>query len=264
MKLVRKAETRKRRYEASLHAERIGAKFGAQKPIMTELEGEYLGQIALVESKVKSIVEAAGVPSYLVAQYINVGRQCYSIARRFSQATRDAEAQHVVDHWASRGLNGTLLAQVCLAGGCEVAAPTEGWAPATKQFSLSPCGYGGGASVVDEGIQLNGEDERVSYCFTVPHDFHSLLEAYVVCRPRATAAGVNVDLYSWYARCSALFSQHSEAETTILYNFTDNTLYCLDVSVVLTGIQVGDQVMARVTQRDVFNLWCRHLNVRYE
>lgn len=117
-----------------MHPERIGAKFRAQKEIMTELEGAYFGQIADVERKVKDACEAAGIPSYQVAQYINVGRQCYSLAKRFTQATRDAEAQAVVNHWAARGLDGPLLAAACLAGGCNVTEPAA--------VCYNPCVHG--------------------------------------------------------------------------------------------------------------------------
>ena len=114
---------RKRRYEKGIHPETIGRRFAQQKDLMSEQEGVYFSEISDVERKVKQVVEAAGVSSIQVAQYINVGRQCYSLAKRFSQATRDAEAQHVVDHWAARGLDGPLLAAACLAGGCNVTDP---------------------------------------------------------------------------------------------------------------------------------------------
>ena len=121
--MVRDAARRKRKFEGRIHPERIGAKFGAQKELMTEQQGTYFSEISDVERKVKQVCEAAGVPGFEVAQYINVGRKCYSLAKKFSGATRDAEAQHVVDHWAARGLNGPLLQQACVAGGCHPTAP---------------------------------------------------------------------------------------------------------------------------------------------
>jgi len=128
--VVRDASVRTRRYERGINPDVIGARFGQVKPGMVRLEAEYLAQITLVEGEVKRVVEAAGIPSYQVAQYVNVGRQCYSLAKRFSQATRDLEAQRVVDHWASRGLDGPLLVQACRAGGCEVEEPPEAcWNP---------------------------------------------------------------------------------------------------------------------------------------
>lgn len=121
--MVKDAALRKRKYDASLDPKKIARNLARLKPGMVEQESVYLAQIADVERKVKHVCEAAGVPSYQVAQYINVGRQCYSLAKRFSGATRDGEAQNVVDHWAARGLNGTLLQQACVAGGCHPTAP---------------------------------------------------------------------------------------------------------------------------------------------
>ena len=132
--MVRDATRRKRRYEEKIDPDVIGARFRDLKDVMVDQQSEYFPQIANVEAKVKQEVEAAGVPSYQVAQYINVGRECYSIAKRFSQATRDQEAQRVVDKWASRGLDGPLLALACRAGGCDVDPPAE--------VCYTPCVHG--------------------------------------------------------------------------------------------------------------------------
>jgi len=121
--MVRDAVTRKRRYDAGLQPDVIGKRFDEVAPVMRELEAEYFGQIADMEAKVKQACEAVGVPGFLVGQYVNVGRECYSLAKRFTQATRDAEAQRVVDKWAARGLDGELLRLACVAGGCHPEAP---------------------------------------------------------------------------------------------------------------------------------------------
>ena len=140
--MVREATRRRRRYEEKIHPDVIGARFRDLKDVMVDMQSEYFPQISLVESKVKADVEAAGVPTYQVAQYINVGRECFSIAKRFSQATRDAEAQRVVDKWASRGLDGTLLARACMAGGCAVTPPAA--------VCYNPCEHG--SDVHDETV----------------------------------------------------------------------------------------------------------------
>ena len=128
--MVRDAARRKRKFEGRIHPERIGAKFAAQRETMTEQQGTYFSEISDVERKVKQVCEAAGVPGFEVAQYINVGRKCYSLAKKFSGATRDAEAQHVVDHWISRGLDPDLLQKACLAGGCDTKkAAAKCWNP---------------------------------------------------------------------------------------------------------------------------------------
>lgn len=118
--MVKHPAFRIRKYEKNVGGEAVGRRVDAVKSVMVDLEKEYLPQIAQVEEKVKRIVEAAGVPSYQVAQYINIGRQCYSIARRFGGLTRDAEHQNVVDKWVSRGLNAELAAKSCNVGGGKV------------------------------------------------------------------------------------------------------------------------------------------------
>ena len=121
--MVKKASARKRKYEGSMDPDVIGGRFEALKPSMVEQEKEYFAQIAEVERKVKRICEAAGVPSYQIAQYINVGRQCYSLNKRFGGQTRDAEAQALMNHWRDRGLNNTILVKACVAGGCDPEDP---------------------------------------------------------------------------------------------------------------------------------------------
>ena len=121
--MVRRAEIRKKKYAAGIDSKKIARNLEALKPVMVDQQKVYFSQIVNVEQKAKQICEAAGVASYQIAQYVNVARQCYSLAKRFDGATQTLEAQAVVDHWAARGLNGPLLAEVCRAGGCKPEAP---------------------------------------------------------------------------------------------------------------------------------------------
>ena len=118
--MVRDAARRKKKYEAGVDGEAIGRKIGRLKPGMVEQESLYFAEIAEVERKAKAFCEQLGIASWEVAMYLIVARQCYSLAKRFTQATRDQEAQRLVNLWAARGLNPGLLADVCRAGGCHV------------------------------------------------------------------------------------------------------------------------------------------------
>jgi len=110
--MVREATVRRRKYEASIEGEQIGRKFDALKPLMVEQEGTYLPRIGEVETKVKQICERDGVPTYLVGQYVNFGREIYSLATRFTSLSLAAEAQWTVNKWGSRGLEGNLLLEI--------------------------------------------------------------------------------------------------------------------------------------------------------
>jgi hypothetical protein len=128
--MVRKAEIRSRKYEESINPDVIGGHYRDQKGDMVEQQKAYFGEIKMIEEKAKKIVEEAGVPVHEVAQYINVARKCYSLAKKFTGPTLQNEAQLVVNHWASRGLNGLLLARVCNISGCGAAAGVPSDVPA--------------------------------------------------------------------------------------------------------------------------------------
>ena len=178
--MVKNAELRKRKYDASLDPEKIARNLARLKPGMVEQESVYLAQIANVERKVKDVCEAAGVASFLVAQYINVGRQCYSLAKRFSGATRDGEAQNVVDHWAARGLNGPLLQAACVAGGCHPTAPPGPPVTPTK------CYFG--------AVHVQ-HDKELTFYFALNGDLKSSIEPQhqtAVVEGKFTALKINV------------------------------------------------------------------------
>jgi hypothetical protein len=128
--VVRDAATRRKRFIAGVDPEKIRMNLAAQKENMVEQESTYFSEIKGIEEKAKRIVEAAGVDVAAVAQYINVARQCYRVNKRFKGPTMTDEAQHIVNHWASRGYNGPLLAQVCNISGCGVSVPAPETVPA--------------------------------------------------------------------------------------------------------------------------------------
>jgi len=121
--MVRDAEKRTKKYERGIHPERLGRTLEAVKPIMVDQEKVYLPQITLVEQKVKALCEAQGISTIQIAQYINFGRQLYSKAKRFSQATLSAEAQYLTDFWTSRGLRGSKLVEIAKLFGVTPTAP---------------------------------------------------------------------------------------------------------------------------------------------
>ena len=99
----------------------IRQRFLDQKDAMVEQEEAIFGELVLVESKAKSVCEAAGVPSIAIPGYLNFARQCYKYFKKFSGTTRTQEVQHWFNHWVSRGLTGSVLASI--ADLCGVSIP---------------------------------------------------------------------------------------------------------------------------------------------
>lgn len=125
--MVKSAERRIKKYKANVDGAAVGRAIKALKEIMVDQQRSYFPQMSLLEMKVKKVVEAAGIPVQQIPAYLAVARKCYHVANKFSQATRDAEAQNIVDLWTSRGLNSLLTSEVCSLTGCQ----TTGVAPPT-------------------------------------------------------------------------------------------------------------------------------------
>jgi len=109
---VRRSDLRKRKYESNVDPETLKRQITAVKSLMVEGQSVYFPQIAEVERKVKQICEESGVASYQVAQYINFGRQLYSLSNKFRGITLQDEACLKAQTWSSRGLDNTLLSRV--------------------------------------------------------------------------------------------------------------------------------------------------------
>lgn len=107
--MVRRSDLRKRKYESNVDPETLKRQITAVKPLMVEGQSVYFPQIAEVERKVKQICEESGTASYQVAQYINFGRQLYSLSNKFRGQTLIDEACLKAQTWSSRGLDNTLL-----------------------------------------------------------------------------------------------------------------------------------------------------------
>jgi hypothetical protein len=76
--------------------------------------------------------------------------------------------------------------------------------------------------------------------FSIPQDFSALVSIELLGFPNANFVNQNIDLYSDYAAEGQLYSTHSETDTTSVYSMTQNTLYALDLSSVLTQLAAGD------------------------
>lgn len=120
--MVKDAARRQRKYEAGVDGEAIGLKIDRQKHGMVETEKVHMAAVTGLERKVKALVEAAGVSSMQVAQYLNVARKMMKICGRFSGSTRDDECARIHDLWVGRGLRSDLITSIAGICGCSIVA----------------------------------------------------------------------------------------------------------------------------------------------
>ena len=99
----------------------IRQRFLDHKDTMVEQEEAIFGEIVLVESKAKSVCEAAGIASINIPGYLNFARQCWKYFKKFSQTTRTNEVTFCFNHWVSRGLTASVLADIAALCGVTIA-----------------------------------------------------------------------------------------------------------------------------------------------
>ena len=119
--MVRAAAYRTRKYEAKMDPDSIRQRFADQKDTMVEQVEAVFGELVLVESKAKSVCEAAGIPSIAIPGYLNFARQCWKYFKKFSQTTRTNEVTSLFNLWVSRGLTASVLASIASLCGVEIA-----------------------------------------------------------------------------------------------------------------------------------------------
>jgi hypothetical protein len=117
----------------------------------------------------------------------------------------------------------------------DVAATKEFWVPVTKAASMEFHGH------YPVG-RLNASWERANISFHVPHDFTSITEAYIVIIPKTSHATAPLDIYSMYASVGEAYNTHSESDEATTYNITDDQIFEIDISGILTSLSAGDYV----------------------
>lgn len=103
-----------------------------------------------------------------------------------------------------------------------------------------------GCSLGDHAVNAvqKGYGQSIQIPFRVPDDFGSLVSLHVIAVPASGAAlsSRNIDLSSDYGAVNEVYNQHSEANTTIVYDLSGRTnkFTALDVSSVFSAIAPGD------------------------
>ena len=118
--MVRSETYRTKKYEAKMDDTSIAQRFRDQKTDMVDQMAARSAELVLVEMKAKKIIEAAGIAVILVAQYLNFARQCYRLARQFSQATQINEVYYRYQYWVSQGLTPAILTDIAALCGIDL------------------------------------------------------------------------------------------------------------------------------------------------
>jgi len=130
--MVKEAERRQRKFEAKVDAEVLSKQTKALKPLMVKGEAEYFPSITDLETRIKALVEAEGVTTLEVRDYLNFGREMLRLSKKFQATTLRAEAQGKLDKWSSRGLSGLRLKSIARLVGVEL----EGYEAITSPFDF--------------------------------------------------------------------------------------------------------------------------------
>jgi len=104
-------------------AERWKAKYKTQRvketldDIREDMGKRYeaaIAEVCAMETKVKEVINAAGVSTSLYVPYLNFGRQLYKLTRQqhITGESFAMAAQVLLDKWAARGCDPDILATV--------------------------------------------------------------------------------------------------------------------------------------------------------
>lgn len=127
------------------------------------------------------------------------------------------------------------------------ANPTEIVVPATatKEFFVPATGTSGGVAAdfyaTYAVIGLSAGD-YAKMAFHIPHDFNSITEAVIVVILRGSDATADWDINSAYGASGEAYNTHTEGDNASVYNVTNNQLFEVDISGILTALAADDYV----------------------
>jgi hypothetical protein len=110
--MVRSEVYRSRKFEGKMDPDAVRSRIAALKGDMVEQTRQRQAELVSLEKDIKGIVEPEGVPSILIPQYLNVGRQLWSLSGRFSGQTFQNEAQLLAQKWVGRGLSKDIVNRI--------------------------------------------------------------------------------------------------------------------------------------------------------
>lgn len=108
--MVRPASRRIQKYDKKLDPDVVGKRFTALRSSMQKSQAVVLSGMAAAETKAKTYLEAQGIPSIDVPNYLFFVRELVKLNKKFAAHTRRCEAFQLLQKWIDRGLDRDLLA----------------------------------------------------------------------------------------------------------------------------------------------------------
>jgi len=107
---VKRAE----RWKAKYKTQRVKETLDDIREDMAKRYEAAIAEVCVMESKVKEVINAAGVSTSLYVPYLNFGRQLYKLTRKqnITGESFAMAAQVLLDKWAARGCDPKVLATV--------------------------------------------------------------------------------------------------------------------------------------------------------
>ena len=105
---------RAERWKAKYNLKRVNETLGDLREDMAKRYEAAMTQVCAMETKVKEVVNAAGVSTSQYVPYLNFGRQLYKLSREqgISGESFAMAAQVLLDKWAARGCDPKVLAKI--------------------------------------------------------------------------------------------------------------------------------------------------------
>ena len=102
------------RWKAKYNLKRVGETLGDLREDMAARYEAAIGQVYVMEAKVREVINASGVSTSQYVPYLNFGRQLYKLSRQqnISGESFAMAAQVLLDKWAARGCDPKVLATI--------------------------------------------------------------------------------------------------------------------------------------------------------
>ena len=98
----------------------------------------------------------------------------------------------------------------------------------------------------------------------IPSDFTAVTTAGIVVRPLATQGSANWDITSYFAAIGEAYNTHSLSDAASTYNVTDDQMFEVDVSSILTNLAADDFLIVGLTVSTAgHNVAVRGLRITY-
>jgi hypothetical protein len=133
--MVRDEVYRRKKYTGKVDADATRLRIVALKDSMTEQTDSQFGKLATLETDIKGWIEPLEVPTIMVPQYLNVGRQLWKLKNKFSGTTLDTEGLIIAQKWVARGLSASIVNVILAAMGFSQIPPGHhfyGYSPKSK------------------------------------------------------------------------------------------------------------------------------------